>query len=247
MRCMPRPDYRRRRRCVVKAPILMRPLRQWDDGRNVLLAGDAASVVAPASGEGIYYAMTGAASPPMRPKQHVEPAMSERCGRHVGGSCIARSGLLGSRCHAAFLVCHRCGSRTLLQHMSRSGCTTAEMGCIHDEAAGPRQTVGASTNLRQEHRSSNRGGFRLRSRRAPIHAFPGSRGRSMRLPYSPLHVYQCETASMHGLMECLLSLLATRLFMSSTAAGRCNRWHLPTCGRWGRQVDRGTVGRGSPA
>ncbi len=41
------------------APIPMKPLRRWDDGRNVVLAGDAAGVVAPASGEGIYYAMTG--------------------------------------------------------------------------------------------------------------------------------------------------------------------------------------------
>ncbi len=41
------------------APIPLRPLRRWDDGRNVLLAGDAAGVVAPASGEGIFYAMTG--------------------------------------------------------------------------------------------------------------------------------------------------------------------------------------------
>jgi geranylgeranyl diphosphate/geranylgeranyl-bacteriochlorophyllide a reductase len=31
----------------------------WDDGRNVVLAGDAAGVVAPASGEGIYYALAG--------------------------------------------------------------------------------------------------------------------------------------------------------------------------------------------
>jgi geranylgeranyl reductase len=41
------------------APIPLEPLPRWDDGRNVLLAGDAAGVVAPASGEGIYYAMTG--------------------------------------------------------------------------------------------------------------------------------------------------------------------------------------------
>lgn len=39
------------------APIPLRPLRRWDDGRGVVLAGDAAGVVAPASGEGIYYAM----------------------------------------------------------------------------------------------------------------------------------------------------------------------------------------------
>ena len=41
------------------APIPLTPLRRWDNGRNVLLAGDAAGVVAPASGEGIFYAMTG--------------------------------------------------------------------------------------------------------------------------------------------------------------------------------------------
>lgn len=41
------------------APIPMRPRRRWDDGRSVVLAGDAAGVVAPSSGEGIYYAMVG--------------------------------------------------------------------------------------------------------------------------------------------------------------------------------------------
>ena len=41
------------------APIPMKPLPRWDNGRDVVLAGDAAGVVAPASGEGIYYAMTG--------------------------------------------------------------------------------------------------------------------------------------------------------------------------------------------
>lgn len=41
------------------APIPLHPLPKWDDGREVVLAGDAAGVVAPASGEGIFYAMTG--------------------------------------------------------------------------------------------------------------------------------------------------------------------------------------------
>ena len=41
------------------APIPMKPLPRWDNGRDVVLAGDAAGVVAPASGEGIYYAMRG--------------------------------------------------------------------------------------------------------------------------------------------------------------------------------------------
>lgn len=41
------------------APIPLHPLPRWDDGHSVLLAGDAAGVVAPASGEGIFYAMVG--------------------------------------------------------------------------------------------------------------------------------------------------------------------------------------------
>ena len=40
------------------APIPLRPLKRWDNGRNVVVSGDAAGVVAPSSGEGIYYAMT---------------------------------------------------------------------------------------------------------------------------------------------------------------------------------------------
>ena len=41
------------------APIPLQPLARWDNGRDVVLAGDAAGVVAPSSGEGIYYAMVG--------------------------------------------------------------------------------------------------------------------------------------------------------------------------------------------
>ena len=41
------------------APLPMKPLPRWDNGRDLVLAGDAAGVVAPASGEGIYYAMYG--------------------------------------------------------------------------------------------------------------------------------------------------------------------------------------------
>ena len=42
------------------APIPLKPLKRWDNGRDVILVGDAAGCVAPASGEGIYYAMASA-------------------------------------------------------------------------------------------------------------------------------------------------------------------------------------------
>jgi len=41
------------------APIPLKPMKKWDNGKDVVVAGDAAGVVAPASGEGIYYAMCG--------------------------------------------------------------------------------------------------------------------------------------------------------------------------------------------
>lgn len=42
------------------APIPLKPLKKWDNGKNVIVCGDAAGVVAPSSGEGIYYAMESA-------------------------------------------------------------------------------------------------------------------------------------------------------------------------------------------
>ncbi len=44
------------------APIPLKPLKRWDNGRDLVVAGDAAGVVAPASGEGIYYAMAAGRS-----------------------------------------------------------------------------------------------------------------------------------------------------------------------------------------
>ena len=41
------------------APIPLKPLPTWDNEHDIVLAGDAAGVVAPSSGEGIYYAMIG--------------------------------------------------------------------------------------------------------------------------------------------------------------------------------------------
>lgn len=42
------------------APLPLKALRRWDNGRDVVLVGDAAGAVAPSSGEGIYYAMSTA-------------------------------------------------------------------------------------------------------------------------------------------------------------------------------------------
>ncbi|MDM0113819.1 geranylgeranyl diphosphate reductase [Variovorax sp. J22R133] len=64
------------------APLPMKPLRRWDNGRDVVLAGDAAGVVAPASGEGIYYAMVGGSLAAQAVAQLLETG-DARCLRHA--------------------------------------------------------------------------------------------------------------------------------------------------------------------
>jgi geranylgeranyl reductase len=59
------------------APIPLTPLARWENGRDVVLAGDASGVVAPASGEGIFYAMTGG----RLAAQSVDEALAEGDGR----------------------------------------------------------------------------------------------------------------------------------------------------------------------
>ena len=87
------------------APIPMKPLRRWDNGRDVVLAGDAAGVVAPASGEGIYYAMLGGrlAAEAAEKALATGDARALRLARktvHEG----TRARVLGSRNDAIFLV-----------------------------------------------------------------------------------------------------------------------------------------------
>ena len=78
------------------APIPLHPLPRWDDGHSVILAGDAAGVVAPASGEGIYYAMTVGVCPPRRFMNSWKPAMPKRCVRRGSVSCGCTASCSGS-------------------------------------------------------------------------------------------------------------------------------------------------------
>ena len=61
----------------------MRPRKRWDNGRDVLLAGDAAGVVAPASGEGIYYAMVGGQLAAQAAAEFLASGEA-----HAGASCV---------------------------------------------------------------------------------------------------------------------------------------------------------------
>ena len=87
------------------APIPMKPLRRWDNGRDVVLAGDAAGVVAPASGEGIYYAMLGGRLAAEAAEKALETGDARALAAgaqdfHAG----TRAGVLGARHDAVFLV-----------------------------------------------------------------------------------------------------------------------------------------------
>ena len=69
------------------APIPLRPLDCWDNGTDVVLAGDAAGVVAPSSGEGIYYAMVGG---------RVAATAASCCGFTASSSASPRQAAAGS-------------------------------------------------------------------------------------------------------------------------------------------------------
>ena len=101
------------------APIPLHPLPRWDDGHSVLLAGDAAGVVAPASGEGIYYAH--ARRPPCRrtrSSSSSRPATSRRL-RTARKRFMRtqRHGVLDPRRDAEVLVFQRQAPRAVRQHL----------------------------------------------------------------------------------------------------------------------------------
>jgi geranylgeranyl reductase len=119
------------------APIPLKPLKRWDDGESVLLAGDAAGVVAPASGEGIYYAMLGG---------------------QLAGEAVERflatgdaRALRDARDHAALLVHQRQAAGAVRDDLPRPGCAAADLGRLHDQGIGPGQAAYAFADLLQEH------------------------------------------------------------------------------------------------
>ncbi|KIN70028.1 Geranylgeranyl diphosphate reductase BchP [Sulfitobacter noctilucicola] len=59
------------------APIPLKPLDRWDNGKDVILTGDAAGVVAPSSGEGIYYAMACGTAVALATARHLRTGMAK--------------------------------------------------------------------------------------------------------------------------------------------------------------------------
>ena len=126
------PARARRSRC--------KPLPRWDNGRDVVLAGDAAGVVAPASGEGIYYAMFGG-------------RLGRRGGRAV--PCDRRRARAG-RARKRFMKAHgrvfwvsgscnisgtqRQAARAFRQHVPRSRRPAPDLGSLHEQGTAARAT-----------------------------------------------------------------------------------------------------------
>ena len=112
------------------APIPLKPLHALGQGRDVVLAGDAAGVVAPASGEGIYYAMVGgrfAAEAVDRRSWHRRRAGAARTARKRFMK-RARPRVLDPRHDAALLVLQRQAPRALRQHLPRPRRAAAHLG-----------------------------------------------------------------------------------------------------------------------
>ncbi len=62
------------------APLPLKPLKRWDNGRDVVLVGDAAGCVAPSSGEGIYYAMSSGRSAANAVSRFLESGQAKELG-----------------------------------------------------------------------------------------------------------------------------------------------------------------------
>jgi geranylgeranyl reductase len=118
------------------APIPLTPLSRWDNGRDVVVAGDAAGIVAPASGEGIFYAMTGgrraaeAVELAIRTGQP-EGAAHRAAALHVG----ARAGVLRAQRHAVVLVPQRRPTRALRGDLRGSRRAAAHLRRLHAQEA----------------------------------------------------------------------------------------------------------------
>ena len=103
------------------APIPLQPLPRWDNGRDVVLAGDAAGVVAPASGEGIYYAMAGGRLVGRGGRCRSCDTGDAEAAAHRAQALHARAwqGVLDPRRDAVVLVLQRQAARALRQHLPR--------------------------------------------------------------------------------------------------------------------------------
>ncbi len=137
------------------APIPMKPLRRWDNGRDVLLAGDAAGVVAPASGEGIYYAMLGG----RLAADAVTGVSRDRQGQRPRGGAQAvhartRPGVLGAGADAGRVVPQRRHAGAFRRDLPRPRRPAPDLGLLHEQAPEALRSAGPSARLRQGHGAS---------------------------------------------------------------------------------------------
>jgi geranylgeranyl diphosphate/geranylgeranyl-bacteriochlorophyllide a reductase len=143
------------------APIPMKPLPRWDDGRSVLLAGDAAGVVAPASGEGIYYAMHSGRLAAEAAEAFLETGDARELQR-------ARRGFM--RAHGRVfwvlgLMQRFWYSRALRQHLPRPRRAATHLRRLHEQGTRARASARPRAHLRQGHGSPAGPGTCLRVHR----------------------------------------------------------------------------------
>ena len=132
------------------APIPMKPLPRWDNGRDLVLAGDAAGVVAPASGEGIYYAMVGGQL--AAEAVHALLATGDVKSLRAGAQALheaARPGVLGAGHPAVVLVQQRKAARAFRQDLRGPRRAAAHLRLLHEQAPDAQEADGARAHLLQ--------------------------------------------------------------------------------------------------
>ena len=162
------------------APIPMQPLPRWDNGREVVLAGDAAGVVAPASGEGIYYAMAGGRMAAEAAHAFLLSGNAHGAGRRAPAvHARAWARVLGAGHHAALLVPQRQAPRALRQHLQGQGRAAADLRVVHEQGTGAPQADGPCAHLLQGRGAPARPGAGLARAQAGA---AGSTAQALRCP-----------------------------------------------------------------
>ena len=118
------------------APIPLKPLDRWDNGRDVVLAGDAAGVVAPSSGEGIYYAMVGGRVAATAAAATLASGAGEGSStRPQAVHARAQVRLQDPRRDAGRLLSLRRSARALRQPVSRCRRAKADLRSLHEQGS----------------------------------------------------------------------------------------------------------------
>ena len=137
------------------APIPLKPMKRWDNGRDVILVGDACGVVAPSSGrghllrDGLRPHGCGGGGDVARERRRAGTAHGAEA-LHEG----ARHRVPGARDHAVLLVFIRQAPREVRLDLPGQGRAGAHLAVLHEQGADALEADGPGAHLLQGSRAA---------------------------------------------------------------------------------------------